>query len=54
MKTEEIKDLFVQFENIVCEYKDVECWSARELQKTIRLCKMGEISKCNSQSGRGM
>lgn len=32
MKTEEIKDLFVQFENIVCEYKGVECWSARDLQ----------------------
>lgn len=35
MKTEEIKDLFVQFENIVCEYKEVECWSARELHKLL-------------------
>lgn len=39
MKTEEIKDLFVQFENIVCEYKDVECWSARELQKLLGYAK---------------
>ena len=31
MKTEEIKDLFKKFEGIVCEYNDVECWSAREL-----------------------
>lgn len=35
MKTEEIKDLFVQFENIVCEYKGVECWSARELHQLL-------------------
>lgn len=31
MKTEEIKDLFKKFEAIVCEYNEVECWSAREL-----------------------
>ena len=31
MKTEEIKDLFKKFEGIVCEYNEVECWSAREL-----------------------
>lgn len=31
MKTEEIKDLFCKFEDIVCEYNGVECWSAREL-----------------------
>ena len=31
MKTEEIKDLFKKFEDIVCEYNEVECWSAREL-----------------------
>lgn len=31
MKTEEIKDLFKQFESIVCDYHGVECWSAREL-----------------------
>ena len=32
MKTEEIKELFKQFESIVCDYNGVECWSARELQ----------------------
>lgn len=31
MKTEEIKELFTQFESIVCDYNGVECWSAREL-----------------------
>lgn len=31
MKPEEIKELFKQFESIVCEYNKVECWSAREL-----------------------
>lgn len=31
MKTEEITALFEQFENIVCEYEGVECWSAREM-----------------------
>lgn len=31
MKTEEIKELFAQFESIVYEYNGVECWSAREL-----------------------
>ena len=31
MKSEEIKDLFKQFESIVCDYHGVECWSAREL-----------------------
>lgn len=31
MKTNEIKELFEQFESIVCLYDGVECWSAREL-----------------------
>jgi DNA-damage-inducible protein D len=31
MKTAEIKELFAKFENIVCDYGGVECWSAREL-----------------------
>lgn len=31
MKIEEITALFEQFENIVCVYDGVECWSAREL-----------------------
>jgi DNA-damage-inducible protein D len=32
MKSEEIKALFVQFENASVEIEGVECWSARELQ----------------------
>ncbi|TAM97930.1 MAG: DNA damage-inducible protein D [Chitinophagaceae bacterium] len=32
MKTEQIKQLFEQFENACYEYKGIECWSARELQ----------------------
>ena len=32
MKTEEIKNLFAQFEAAASEYDGVECWSARELQ----------------------
>ena len=35
MKTEEIKELFKQFESIVCDYNGVECWSARELHKLL-------------------
>ncbi len=32
MKTEEVKQLFEQFEKAAAEVKGVECWSARELQ----------------------
>lgn len=39
MKTEEIKELFVWFESIVCEYNGVECWSARELQQLLGYAK---------------
>lgn len=35
MKTEEIKELFDQFESIVCLYDGVECWSARELHSVL-------------------
>ena len=35
MKSEEIKELFKQFESIVCEYNKVECWSARELYQLL-------------------
>ena len=31
MKSEEIKNLFDNFESIACEYDGVECWSSREL-----------------------
>lgn len=35
MKSEEIKALFVQFENASAEVEGVECWSARELQELL-------------------
>lgn len=35
MKTEEIIELFRQFESIANEYEGVECWSARELAKLL-------------------
>ena len=35
MKKEEIKALFEQFEQAACEINQVECWSARELQKLL-------------------
>lgn len=31
MKIEEIQELFQKFESIANNYKNVECWSAREL-----------------------
>ena len=31
MKSEDIKQLFVQFEQAVCDVNQVECWSAREI-----------------------
>jgi len=33
MKSEEIKNLFVQFEQASGKFEGIECWSARELQK---------------------
>jgi DNA-damage-inducible protein D len=35
MKTEEIKQLFTQFEAAASELEGIECWSARELQKLL-------------------
>ena len=35
MKTEEIIELFRQFESIANEYEGVECWSARELSNLL-------------------
>jgi DNA-damage-inducible protein D len=35
MKSEEIKTLFVQFEQASGEFQGIECWSARELQKLL-------------------
>lgn len=44
MKTEEIKDLFKKFEGIVCEYNEVECWSARELQQLLGYAKWDKFT----------
>ena len=35
LKSEEIKELFTQFEQAAAEIEGVECWSARELQKLL-------------------
>ena len=35
MKTEEVKQLFEQFEQAAAEVESVECWSARELQNLL-------------------
>ena len=35
MKSEEIKTLFVQFEQASGEFEGIECWSARELQQLL-------------------
>ncbi|MBP9136543.1 MAG: DNA damage-inducible protein D [Chitinophagales bacterium] len=35
MKSEEIKNLFVQFEAASAEIEGIECWSARELQELL-------------------
>ena len=44
MQTEEIQNLFTQFECIVCDYQGVECWSARELQKLLGYAKWQTFS----------
>ena len=44
MKTEEIQNLFTQFECIVCDFHGVECWSARELQKLLGYAKWQTFS----------
>lgn len=35
MKTEQIQQLFGQFENACYQYNGIECWSARELQSIL-------------------
>jgi len=45
MKSEEIKALFEQFENISVEIEGVECWSARELQSLLGYSKWENFSK---------
>jgi len=45
MKSEEIKNLFVQFEQASGEFEGIECWSARELQNFLGYSKWENFSK---------
>ena len=45
MKTEEIKQLFAQFETAASEIEGVECWSARELQSLLGYSKWENFEK---------
>jgi DNA-damage-inducible protein D len=45
MKSEEIKELFVQFETAAAELEGVECWSARELQELLGYSKWENFEK---------
>ncbi|MCL4482960.1 MAG: DNA damage-inducible protein D [Bacteroidetes bacterium] len=45
MKTEEIKELFSQFEAAASELEGVECWSARELQNLLGYSKWENFEK---------
>ena len=44
MKKEEILALFEQFEQAACEVNQIECWSARELQKLLGYSKWDNFS----------
>lgn len=45
MKTEEIKQLFSQFETAASEIEGIECWSARELQLLLGYSKWENFEK---------
>jgi len=45
MKSEEIKQLFVQFEAAASELEGIECWSARELQTLLGYSKWENFEK---------
>lgn len=45
MKSEEIKQLFAQFESAAAELDGVECWSARELQDLLGYTKWENFEK---------
>src|SRR5690606_19055988 len=45
MKSEEIKNLFEQFENAAAELEGVECWSARDLQSLLGYTKWENFEK---------
>ena len=45
MKKEEIQSLFEEYELAACEVNQVECWSARDLQKLLGYSKWENFSK---------
>lgn len=45
MKTEEIQSLFKEYEQAACVINQVECWSARDLQKLLGYSKWENFSK---------
>ncbi len=45
MKSEEIKQLFAQFETAAVDLEGVECWSARELQRLLGYSKWENFEK---------
>jgi len=45
MKTEEIAELFLQFEAVAFEIEGIECWSARDLQKLLGYSKWVNFEK---------
>jgi DNA-damage-inducible protein D len=45
MKTEEIKQLFEQFESVASDIGGVECWSARDLQMLLGYSKWENFEK---------
>ena len=45
MKSDEIKNLFTQFEAAASEFEGVECWSARELQELLGYSKWENFEK---------
>jgi DNA-damage-inducible protein D len=50
MKSEEIKNLFTQFEAASAEVEGVECWSARELQKLLGYNKWENFEKVTQKA----
>ncbi len=45
MKSQEIIDLFAQFEEVASNVEGIECWSARELQKLLGYSKWENFEK---------
>ena len=45
MKTEEIKQLFKDFELAATEIEGIECWSARQMQKLLGYSKWENFEK---------